>query len=73
MSDDTKLPEVDLSGPNTLQLKCEFCGLDFWVDQADPKIMHELPMCNEFEFMDPIQYMIENRKRKQARKAAGVS
>ena len=60
---------VDLEAPGVIESSCEFCGQSYWIDPnpEDPKLMHELPMCPDFEVMDPISFLVANRKIKVGR------
>ena len=66
--DDGKLT-VDLEAPGVISAPCEFCGQTYYIDPdpKDPKLMHALPMCPNFEVMDPIAYLVANRKIKEDR------
>jgi hypothetical protein len=57
--------EVDTS--KLEQFTCEFCKKGFWIDLDEGHLMHETPHCAEFEVLEPLQYMRENRTIKQER------
>lgn len=66
MSDAEDEPEVDLEAPGVVSSPCEFCGHTYYIDPENMRVMHDLPMCPQFETYEPLNFLRENRKIKQA-------
>ncbi len=64
-------PKVDLEAPGVVSSHCEFCGQTYYIDPNQGLLMHELPMCPEFEVMDPMSFVVQNREIKQDRHLSG--
>ncbi len=69
MSDDEE-PKLtfDPEGPGVVKSSCEFCGQTYYIDPENYQIAHELPMCPEFEAIEPLEFVIKNRKLKEAKR-----
>jgi hypothetical protein len=67
----SNLPEspikFDSGAPGVIESRCEFCGKTYWIDPAQLALAHESPHCPEFHALDVITFMVENRKRKEAK------
>ena len=62
--------DIDLEAPGIVSSHCEFCGRKYYIDPDGGRVMHELPMCPEFEAMDPMSFIVENRKIKETKLAS---
>lgn len=69
----SELPEspipFDSKAPGVVECTCEFCGRKYWIDPNQFALAHEMPFCPEFQAMDILSFMIENRKIKEAKAA----
>lgn len=54
-------PTFDSRGPGVTEHDCSFCRRKFWIDVPNLRLAHEAPHCAEFEVMDVITFMRENR------------
>ena len=59
--------EVDLTAPDVVPGVCQFCGQDMWILVSMSAVGHGLPYCAEFQAMEPVTYLQENRKLRERR------
>lgn len=67
MVDQDDRPDVDLNAPDIVKSSCEFCGQTYYIDPVGYTVMHDLPTCPNFDAMDVLEFVIDNRKIKQAK------
>lgn len=45
---------------------CPYCGLELAVSTDPPAVMHAVPMCKEFEEVDPLTFVKQVNARRKA-------